>query len=292
MNYRHAYHAGNFADVLKHAVLALVIEHLKRKPTPFRVIDTHAGAGLYSLTAREAGKTGEWQDGIGRVMSAYATPGQAGQALHAGPELTALLEPYLGVVRRLNSEGALALYPGSPVIADALIRSGDHLIANELHPVDRESLEEALAGSPNAKVLSLDGWNALKSLLPPRERRGVVLVDPPFEVPGELHRMVEGVKAAVRRFASGVYLLWYPIKDQADISALHGELGALRLPKLLAAELFIHPPDRADRLNGCGLVIVNAPFGLAETLAAALPELARLLARSPGAHGRLLELGA
>src|SRR3990170_5575144 len=163
MNYRHAYHAGNFADVLKHAVLALVIEHLKRKPAPFRVIDTHAGVGLYDLSGAEAATTGEWRDGIGRLFgAALAKP------------VAELLAPYFSVVRQENPSGRLERYPGSPLIARRLLRRGDRLIANELHPEDGDSLRRLFAGDPQTKVLALDGWVALKALLPPKERRGVV----------------------------------------------------------------------------------------------------------------------
>ena len=213
MNYRHAYHAGNFADVLKHAVLALVIEHLKLKPAPFRVIDTHAGVGVYDLGAEEAQKTGEWREGIGRIVSADLPPDAA-----------AALAPYLGVVRGLNAqiarEGTLTRYPGSPLLARRLMREGDHLVVNELHPEDNIALRKLFGHDPQTKVLELDGWTALKSLLPPKERRGVVLVDPAYEQPGELERLVQGLKEAARRFATGTILLWYPIKDVTAIAQL------------------------------------------------------------------------
>ncbi len=284
MNYRHAYHAGNFADVLKHWVLVLILEHLKQKPAPFRVIDTHAGIGCYDLSSIEAQKTGEWLDGIGRLYG----PG-------VSPALAETLAPYLALVDGLNPDGDLRLYPGSPLIAQALMRPTDQLIANELHPADRETLEETLAGAGNAKVLGLDAWVALKSLLPPKERRGLILVDPPFEEPGELDRLVTGLAAAVRRFATGIYMLWYPIKDLGPIDTLHARLSGLDLPKMIAIDVLIDAPDAADgfnRLNGCGLVIVNPPFGLLPQIARALPELTAVLARAPGGDHRIANLGS
>jgi len=282
MNYRHAYHAGNFADVLKHAVLALVIEHLKLKPAPFRVIDTHAGLGIYDLGSEAATKTGEWREGIGRVLDADAKP---------APEAAAALEPYLGVVRALNAEGPLARYPGSPLIARRLMRACDRLVVNELHPEDRAALATLFARDQQTKVLALDGFTALKSLLPPKERRGVVLVDPAYEVPGELERLVQGLKEVERRFATGTILLWYPIKDTRQIAAFRKQIAELEFAKALAVELLIRKPDDPTRLNGAGLIVVNAPFTLWAKLETLLPELARLLAQAPGAALRLEELG-
>lgn len=280
MNYRHAFHAGNFADVMKHATLALIIEHLKLKSAPFRVIDTHAGIGRYDLDCVEAQKTGEWREGIGRLVN-EPLPG----------EIAAILEPYLRVIISENPgmsghqsvpEGALRGYPGSPLIASHLIRPGDALVANELHPADHELLEETLAGDRQAKVLNIDGWHALKSLLPPKERRGVVLVDPPFEEPGELSRMVGALEDAVRRFATGTFVLWYPIKDQRAVFAFRRELVERGLAKLLSAELLVRAAD-GQGLAGSGLAILNPPFSLEPKLQVLLPFLANRLAQGPGA---------
>src|SRR5207344_721439 len=201
MNYRHAYHAGNFADVLKHVVLALVIEYMKRKAAPFRVIDVHGGAGRYALTSVEADKTGEWQGGIGRLLGPDARP--------LPPDVARHLQPYLDAVRRENAGAALDVYPGSPAIALRLMRAQDTLIANELHPEERAHLTAAIGADRRAKVMALDAWVALKSLLPPKERRGIVLIDPPFEEARELDRMVEGLAQGLQRFATGIYLAWY-----------------------------------------------------------------------------------
>lgn len=281
MNYRHAYHAGNFADVLKHAVLALVIEHLKLKPAPFRVIDTHAGIGLYDLAGEQAGKTGEWREGIGRVLAADFSP-----------EAAAALAPYLSVVRALNGGDAKSLrrYPGSPLIARTLMRAGDALVLNELHPEDNVALKREFARDAQVKVLDLDGFTALKALLPPKERRGVALVDPAYEEPGELDRLVQGLQEASRRFAGGTLLLWYPIKDERAVGAFRREIAALGIAKVLAVELTIRGGGDPTVLNGCGLIIVNPPFTLAGKRKALLPELARVLAQGKGAGFRIEEL--
>lgn len=278
MNYRHAYHAGNFADVLKHATLALALQRMMGKPTPLRIIDTHAGVGLYDLTGREAGKTGEWHHGIGRLIGPDAEPLPSAVA--------ALLEPYLSAVRAVNPPGSgdLVRYPGSPMVARHLLRPGDRMIANELHPDDNAALCAVLAREKRAKVLALDGWTALKSLLPPRERRGLVLVDPPFEEPGELDRLTKGLADAHRRFATGVYILWFPIKDPRPIARLQHAVLALGLPKLLFVDLMIRPARDPDRLNGTGLLIANPPYGLSDQLRQLAPELARRLAQEDGAR--------
>jgi 23S rRNA (adenine2030-N6)-methyltransferase len=280
MNYRHAYHAGNFADVLKHAVLALAIEYLKRKEAPFRVIDTHAGAGRYVLTSIEASKTGEWQGGIGRLLGPDAQPLPQGVAQH--------LHPYLEAVRRENAGAALGVYPGSPVIALRLMRVQDTLIANERHPEEWASLKAAIGADRRVKLMALDGWVALKSLLPPKERRGIVLIDPPFEETGELERMLEGLAQGLQRFATGIYLAWYPIKDLEPIARFHAGLAGLGAPKLLRIELMIERPSHPERLNGCGLIVANPPYTLEGELAAILPVLSRRLAAgSQGAGYRL-----
>lgn len=268
MNYRHAYHAGNFADVLKHAVLTLVLRYMTQKAQPLRVIDVHAGIGLYDVTGIEAGKTGEWQDGIGRLLAAQLSGSAA-----------ALLAPYLEVVAALNEPGApLRFYPGSPLLARKLLRRSDTLIANELHPLDAETLKANLKGSPHTRVMALDAWVALKSLLPPPERRGVVLIDPPFEAPGEFNTLAEGLGEALKRFSTGTYIVWYPVKDAREVSRFMTRLRALGLPKMLNVELAVCARDARTGLNETGLVIINPPYVLAEQLAALMPDLCTALA--------------
>ncbi len=279
MNYRHTYHAGNFGDVLKHATLALVIEHLKRKPAPFRVIDTHAGVGLYDLGAGPAEKTGEWRQGIGRIAGPDAAP--------LPEDVAAVLAPYLSAVAAENTAGELRSYPGSPRLARTLLRPQDRLVVNELHPEDHLALKEQFARDRQTKVLQLDGWITLKSLMPPKERRGVILVDPPFEEPGELERLAQGLREAASRFPTGTYLLWYPIKDPKAIAAFHGAIAGLGLPKVLVVELMIRAPRDVSRLNGAGLVILNPTYRLNEALEILLPFLAVRLGEAAGASYRL-----
>lgn len=267
MNYRHAYHAGNFADVLKHVVLALVIEHLKRKPAPFRIIDTHAGSGLYALDSEEATKTAEWKGGIGRFLGAGAPP--------LPPRIATLFAPYLEAVRAENDGQGLRLYPGSPLIARRLMRPDDTLVANELHPEEHARLKAAIGRDRRIKVLELDGWLALKAQLPPRERRGLVLIDPPFEDERELERIADGLAEGLRRFATGVYVAWYPIKDPKPIARFHRAVAAVAGSKLLRAEVMLRRPVNLERLNGCGLIVANPPHTLHGDLAALLPEIAR-----------------
>lgn len=279
MNYRHAYHAGNFADVLKHLTLALITDYLKRKEAPFRVIDTHAGCGRYALDSVQAAKTGEWRGGIGRVLGPDARP--------LPPDAAQVMAPYLEAVRAENPAHGLTAYPGSPLIARHLMREQDVLVANELHPEDGVELKAALGRDRRVKLLALDGWIALRSLLPPKERRGVVLIDPPFEEEGELDRLASGLTEALRRFKTGTYVAWYPVKDPKPIAAFHAALAALAGPELLRVELMIRGGNAPDRLNGCGLIVANPPFTLADQLAAVLPELTERLAESSGARYRL-----
>ena len=268
MNYRHIYHAGNFADVLKHAVLARLIVYLQQKDKAFRLLDTHAGIGLYDLSSEEAQKTGEWRDGIGRLMEAEL----------AEPVAT-ILAPYLDAVRSLNPEGEITLYPGSPKLARMLFRPQDRLSAMELHPDDSRRLARLFEGDYQVRVTELDGWLALGAHLPPKEKRGIVLVDPPFEEEGEYDRLIDGLSRAWRRFPGGVYCLWYPIKKGAPIADFHEGLKALEIPKMLCAELSVKSDRDATGLSGTGLIIVNPPFTLKDELHATLPELKRVMAR-------------
>lgn len=268
MNYRHAYHAGNFADVLKHAVLALVIEHLKLKDAPFRVIDTHAGTGSYDLRSEEAIKTGEWQDGIGRLLSTVI-PG----------DVEPLLRPYLSAVVGDQDPGRLGHYPGSPLIARRLMRASDRLLANELHPDDADALAHLFARDKQAKISNMDGWTALKAFLPPVERRGVVLIDPPFEEAGELQRLISAVGDMTKRFATGTLMLWYPIKDPAQIVTFERQLSELRTKKILRLELMLRAPTDVNVLNGTGLIVLNPPYTLPDNLQKMLPFLMKLLGR-------------
>lgn len=266
MNYRHAFHAGNFADVLKHAVLARIVEYLKRKPGAFRVIDTHAGIGLYDLTGDEAQRTGEWRGGIGRLLDAALPEPAAG-----------LLAPYLDVVRALNPDGGVRHYPGSPLLTRRLLRESDRLTAIELHPEDSLALKARFAGDWQVRVIALDGWLALGAHVPPKEKRGLVLVDPPFEKEGDFDRLASGIAIAHRRWPGGTYALWYPIKDRAAVERFRETLGASGIVRIFDITLELRPPSPEPRLDGCGMVVVNPPFVLEEEMAAILPVLRDLL---------------
>jgi 23S rRNA (adenine2030-N6)-methyltransferase len=257
MNYRHAYHAGNPADVVKHAVLAFILDHLMKKDTPVRVIDTHAGIGRYDLTSDAAERTGEWVEGIGRLW---------GRDL---PEpLAALLDPYLDAVARLNPDGRLRFYPGSPEIARLLTRPIDGLTLCELHAEDAAILGGLFRSEARAKVIDIDGWLAPKAFLPPKEKRGLVLIDPPFERAGDYDRLVDALASGYRRFATGVFLLWYPVKDAAEVRRFHRMIADLAIPKCLVIEATWRVVD-GKRLAGAGLVTINAPYTLAPVCRAA-----------------------
>lgn len=272
MNYRHAYHAGNFADVVKHAAVSRLVEYLKLKDRAFRVIDTHAGVGLYDLSSPEAQKTGEWRGGVGRLLEAeLSAPAQA------------LLGPYLDAVRAANPDGGVKRYPGSPLIVRHLLRPQDRLSAIELHPQDFQRLKTLFAGDFQVRAIELDGWLALGAHLPPKEKRGLVLVDPPFEREGEFDRLVDGLVRAHRRWPGGIYALWYPIKDRAAVRRFRERLGQSGIPKILDVAFEIRPASRDALFDGSGLVVVNPPFVFESEMSALLPDLCKALAEGPGA---------
>jgi 23S rRNA (adenine2030-N6)-methyltransferase len=276
MNYRHAFHAGNFADVHKHAVLAHILRYLHGKPAAFRVIDTHAGAGRYDLLAAEACRSGEWRGGIGRV---YAGPRQSAHAF---------LTPYLDVVAAFNPDGTLRTYPGSPLIARSLLRTQDRLIACEAEPHAAAALAASLRGDRRAKALAIDGWTALGAFLPPKERRGLVLIDPPFEQADEFTRLAGAVAAAHRKWPTGIYMLWYPMTERAGPvapAALARRLQRLSIANVLRCELTVGSPRGQGGMVGSGLIVVNPPFTLEPDLRTLMPALSRML--SPAAASRI-----
>jgi 23S rRNA (adenine2030-N6)-methyltransferase len=275
MNYRHAFHAGNFADVVKHASLALLIERLKAKDTAFRVIDTHAGIGLYDLTANEAVRTGEWIDGIGRLWGKEREEA-----------LGALLAPYLAAVAAANGGGEnepLTRYPGSPWIARHLFRRQDRLTAVELHPDDAAAMEAQFAGDVQVRTIALDGWMALGAFVPPKERRGLVLVDPPFEERDEFQTMLDAFVEAHRKWPTGIYALWYPVKDLAAVDRFRVGLSRSGVRRLLRAELCIRDREAEGMFNGTGLIICNPPWQFDSVLTALLRGLVPLLKQEDGA---------
>ena len=278
MNYRHAFHAGNFADVFKHALLARILAYLNRKETPYRVIDTHAGEGAYDLAREEAERTGEWREGIGR-LAAGAVESSAAD----------LLRPFLDVVGPCDADGRPALYPGSPLIAQKLTRSGDRLVFCEKHPEAFAALRKRFGRDRRVRTLDLDGWTALGAFVPPPERRGLVLVDPPFEAKDEFATLAKSFAAAHAKWPTGVYALWYPVKDPADARALWGSVRESGAKSALRLELAIAPFAEGAGLVRTGLIVANPPWTLQDEARALLPELARLMERKPGSGAVLIE---
>jgi 23S rRNA (adenine2030-N6)-methyltransferase len=276
MNYRHAFHAGNFADVVKHTILTRIIAYLQRKDAPFRVIDTHAGVGLYDLSGNEAERTGEWQEGIGLVME-RGLPKAVGD----------LMSPYLAAVRAQNADGRLRFYPGSPMITRHMLRPQDRMMALELHPGDAWALKKNFADDIQVRVTNLDGWAAMGTHLPPKERRGLVLVDPPFEEKGEFQRMGEALVKSHARWPGGIYAFWYPIKEPGEVEAYVRGLKATGIRKILRLELAIGQPSVPARLHGTGMIVVNPPYTLEKEMAVVLPALARLLGGEGGGRHRI-----
>jgi 23S rRNA (adenine2030-N6)-methyltransferase len=286
MNYRHAFHAGNFADVLKHAVLVRILLHLRAKPAAFRVIDTHAGSGLYDLAGAEAARSGEWREGIARLLEAFPASSR-----RAGEGAGALLAPYLDAVAALNDGRRLTTYPGSPALVRAFLRAQDRLTACELEPNAAAALARNLHGDRRSKAIAIDGWTALNAYVPPKERRGLVLIDPPFEDAGDFPRLAQALEAAHRKWASGSYLLWYPIKEREAPDALARRLlrsgivasgsasksASKTASKILRVELRVGQPRDTNRLAACGLMLVNPPWTLESELAVLLPGLATAL---------------
>ena len=275
MNYRHAFHAGSFSDVLKHAVLARILVHLKRKEAPFRFIDTHAGAGRYDLSGDEARRSPEWREGIARVLMARP-PAPVGE----------LLRPYLQAVGPHDAEGRPVAYPGSPVIAQTLMRAQDRIALCEANPDEREALIAALGRDRRLSIVSTDGYVALNAYLPPKERRGVILIDPPFEAPGEAGGIVHALERALRKWPTGAYVAWRPIRDARDDARFLNAVAALGAPNVLRLELDIGPgPIGAhgqEPLTRAGLLVVNPPHPLVGEARTLLPWLAQTLGRGEG----------
>ena len=275
MNYRHAYHAGNFADVLKHVVLLALVEAMQAKPAPFCYIDTHAGSGSYPLDGFEAKKTGEHQDGIAR--------------LHPAEKVPPLLQRWrAGILKGEGNEQGLKHYPGSPLQVARLLRPDDSAQLCELHTEEAAKLRELFRGNPQVHVHQRDGYEALKALLPPKEKRGLVLIDPPYEAQEAEYRLIEqALKEALQRWPGGIYAVWYPVKRRSQVQPFLRWLAHCGAKRVLRAELLVHGDDSPLRLNGSGMAIVNAPWQLDEALREPLRALARLLAQERPAEWTL-----
>ena len=273
MNYRHAFHAGNHADVLKHVVLLGVLEALERKQAPFFVLDTHAGRGQYLLQGEQSDRTGEARGGIFRLFVLRGLP--------------PLVQHYLRRVQADNPVGALVNYPGSPLLAAQAMRAQDRLVACELQPDEARALGHLFERDGRVQVLARDGYGAVKALLPPKERRGVVLIDPPYEAQDdEFPRILESLRDGLERWPTGIFAVWYPIKRRRSVLPFLRKAAALPVKSSLVAEVMVRPDDSSLRLNGSGMLVLNPPWKLDLALAQALPELAKLMGED-GASSRL-----
>ncbi len=261
MNYRHAYHAGNFADCMKHALLLLLLRAMQRKDKPLLVLDTHAGTGRYDLAGTEAAKTGEWRGGISKLLQARPPA----------------LADYLGLVEQLG------LYPGSPAISRALLRPGDRMLCCELHPEDARQLKANLADGPAVAVHQRDGYAALRAFLPPPEKRALVLLDPPFEQPDEFAQLHDALHLGYERFRSGVFAAWYPIKSLAPVRDFVASLQLGKLRDVIDMQLLLRAPVDPARMNGCGLLVVNPPYGCEQAAAPVLQAMRDVLGEAGAA---------
>lgn len=242
MNYRHAFHAGNFADCFKHALLVAILDSLARKPAPFFVLDTHAGAGHYDLDSDAARRTGEADAGIRRLVDS------------ADPAL----QRYLGLV------GELGLYPGSPALIAAAMRTHDRLACCELHPEEAVALRRFFGRDRRVEVHQRSAWEAIGALLPPKEKRGLVFIDPPFEARDEFIQVMDGVRRGHIRFGHGIFAVWYPVKQMAAVRGFHADLKASGIKDIVAVDMYLREPTDPERLNGCGLTVINPPYQFPE----------------------------
>jgi 23S rRNA (adenine2030-N6)-methyltransferase len=273
MNYRHIYHAGHYADVFKHWVLVLLLEKLHQKPAPFGVLDTHAGAGWYDLSSIEAQKTGEYRHGIAKLLALNRE------------DVPTTFHSYLDLIYPASVANApLQYYPGSPYLIQEFLRGQDQLTACELHPEQYALLKQHMPYGPQVSLHHQDGYLGMKAFLPLKQKRGLVLIDPPFEATDEFQQIMQALKLALQRFANGMYAIWYPIKHRPPIRAFHQAIQKLELPNVLVAELLVRGDYEANALNGCGMLLINPPWQLAETLQANLPWLTRLFATDKDAH--------
>jgi 23S rRNA (adenine2030-N6)-methyltransferase len=269
--YRHAFHAGNHADVLKHTVLALVLRYMNSKPKTYRLIDTHAGAGGYSLEGRFAKKKGEYEQGIARLWSR--------------DDLPEAVADYVALVRQFNPQGRLEQYPGSPAIAQMLLRAQDQLRLFELHPTDHRILASYLGTVKGAEVYDTDGFEGLKGQVPPSSRRAVVLMDPSYEGHGDYSRVIGSLREAIARFSEGVYMVWYPQVTKLEAAQLPKRLQAFAPKSWLHARLTVQRPDsQGFGLAGSGVFIINPPFTLHDQLLHVLPYLTDVLGQYDGAN--------
>ncbi|ELY2678560.1 23S rRNA (adenine(2030)-N(6))-methyltransferase RlmJ [Cronobacter sakazakii] len=273
LSYRHSFHAGNHADVLKHTVQSLIIESLKEKEKPFLYLDTHAGAGRYLLSGEQAERTGEYLEGIARIWQR--------------DDLPAELAPYISAVSHFNRSGQLRYYPGSPLIARQLLRPQDSLQLTELHPSDFPLLRGEFQKDERARVERADGYQQLKSKLPPASRRGLILIDPPYEIKTDYQAVVQGISEGYKRFATGVYALWYPVVLRNQIKRMMNDLEATGIRRILQIELAIRPDSDQRGMTASGMIVINPPWKLEQQMATLLPWLHKALVPAGTGHTTL-----
>ncbi|EOC0588073.1 23S rRNA (adenine(2030)-N(6))-methyltransferase RlmJ [Cronobacter sakazakii] len=273
LSYRHSFHAGNHADVLKHTVQSLIIESLKEKEKPFLYLDTHAGAGRYLLSGEHAERTGEYLEGIARIWQR--------------DDLPAELAPYISAVSHFNRSGQLRYYPGSPLIARQLLRPQDSLQLTELHPSDFPLLRGEFQKDERARVERADGYQQLKSKLPPASRRGLILIDPPYEIKTDYQAVVQGISEGYKRFATGVYALWYPVVLRNQIKRMMNDLESTGIRRILQIELAVRPDSDQRGMTASGMVVINPPWKLEQQMATLLPWLHKALVPAGTGHTTL-----
>lgn len=273
LSYRHAFHAGNHADVFKHLVLTLLIRTLLQKEKPFLYLETHAGAGHYSLRSTMAQKNREYETGIGRIWNDVHPHDMA--------------EDYLRSVRVVNPGKSLHYYPGSPKIVRSLLRPCDRMVLCEWHSTEVEYLFSEFRKDRQVRIEHCDGYHAIKAYLPPLQRRGLVHIDPSFELKDERRRLLEAIKEGYRRWPTGIFAIWYPIQDKGTANHFLRSFQRLNIPKILLVELMVLP-DVPFRLNGSGLIIINPPWQVEEKLRKVLPWLWEKLAISKQGEWRLM----
>ncbi len=278
LSYRHSFHAGNHADVLKHTVQSLIIEALKEKEKPFLYLDTHAGAGRYQLSGEHAERTGEYLEGIARIWQQ--------------DDLPAELEPYMNVVRHFNRSGQLRYYPGSPLIARELLREQDSLQLTELHPSDYPLLRQEFQKDSRTRVERSDGYQQLKAKLPPVSRRGLILIDPPYEIKTDYQAVVSGIVEGHKRFATGVYALWYPVVLRQQIKRMLRDLEETGIRNILQIELGVRPDSDQRGMTASGMIVINPPWKLAAQMDALLPWLHNKLVPAGTGHTLVHQLVA
>ncbi|MFB9137349.1 23S rRNA (adenine(2030)-N(6))-methyltransferase RlmJ [Vibrio olivae] len=268
LSYRHSFHAGNHADVVKHIVQSLILDALKQKDTPFVYHDTHSGVGRYDLTHEWSEKTGEYKQGIARIWQQEGIPAE--------------LQSYLDAIAELNPEETLRYYPGSPRVARAQLREQDRMVLTELHPSDFPLLEQEFHRDRQVKIFKEDGFQRLKASLPPKERRGLVLIDPPYELAREYRDVVTAIAQSHKRWATGIYAIWYPVVNRVDIEDMIEGLQGLGIRKILQVELGVSPDTLERGMTASGMIIINPPWKLESQMQAVLPFLKERIAPATG----------